>query len=92
LPRICHGRFRRGAAVIAELHLDYLTMPIACTTGGKDRAVPPESVLRMAEALKAKGRPVKLIHRPDGGHSTNYDDALAAFEFVIGKVAKAGKP
>lgn len=72
----------------AELHLDRLTMPIACTTGGKDRAVPPDSVLRSMERLTAKGRPVKLIHRPDGGHSTNYADATAAFEFVISALAK----
>ena len=67
----------------AELHLDRLTMPIACTTGGKDRAVPPDSVLRLVEVLKSKERSVKLIHRPDGGHSTNYADAMEAFEFVI---------
>ncbi|QDU28687.1 Prolyl oligopeptidase family protein [Anatilimnocola aggregata] len=73
----------------AELHLDRLTMPVACTTGGKDRAVPPDSVLRMAEALKAKERPVKLIHRPEGGHSTNYADATEAFEFVVAEVVKA---
>lgn len=72
----------------AELHLDRLTMPIACTTGGKDRAVPPDSVLRLANALKAKGQQVQLIHRPDGGHSTNYADAAEAFEFVISALAK----
>ena len=76
----------------AELHLNQLTMPIACTTGGKDRAVPSDSVLRMIEGLKAKKQQVKLIHRPDGGHSTNYEDALAAFEFVIGAIARSGKP
>lgn len=76
----------------AELHLDRLTMPIACTTGGKDRSVPPDSVLRLVDGLKAKERPVKLIHWPDGGHSTNYEDALAAFDFVIGAIAKSGKP
>ncbi len=62
-------------------------MPIACTTGGKDRAVPPDSVLSLVEGLKAKERPVKLIHRPDGGHSTNYADATEAFKFVIGKLS-----
>ena len=73
----------------AELQLDRLTMPIALTTGGKDRAVPPESVLRLAAGLKAKGRKVKLIHQPAGGHSTNYADATDAFEFVIDAIAKA---
>jgi dipeptidyl aminopeptidase/acylaminoacyl peptidase len=72
----------------AELRLDRLTMPIACTTDGKDRAVPPESVLRLVEGLKAKKRPVKLIHRPDSGHSTSYEDATEAFEFVMDAVTK----
>lgn len=76
----------------AELHLDRLTMPIALTTGGKDRAVPPASVLRLAEGLKDQGRQVKSIHRPDGGHSTTYADAAEAFEFVISEVAKGDKP
>lgn len=72
----------------AELHLDRLTMPLAATTGGKDRAVPPDSVLRMAAALQTQGRQVKLIHRPDGGHSTNYADTTEAFEFVIAELNK----
>lgn len=70
----------------AELQLERLTMPIACTTGGLDRSVPPDSVLRMIEGLKKLGRPVLSIHRPQGGHSTNYADAVAAFEFVVGKL------
>jgi dipeptidyl aminopeptidase/acylaminoacyl peptidase len=70
----------------AELHLHRLIMPIACTTGGKDRAVPPDSVLRLVEGLRSKERPVKLIHRPDGGHSTSYEDATEAFEFVMDAV------
>lgn len=73
----------------AELHTDRLTMPIAATTGGKDRLVPPDSVLRVMEVLKTMGRPVKLIHRAEGGHSTNYADSLDAFEFVISELAKA---
>ena len=70
----------------AELHADKLTMPIALTTGGKDKLVPPDSVLRLAEVLKKQNRKVKLIHRPEGGHDTNYDDAIAAFDFVLGQV------
>lgn len=76
----------------AELQLEGLTMPIACTTGGKDRAVPPDSVLRLVEGLKAKDRQVKLIHRSDGGHSTNYADATEAFEFVITELNKSDNP
>lgn len=41
----------------------------------------------MIEALKAKERTVKLIHRQHGGHSTNYADATEAFEFVIMKLS-----
>jgi len=70
----------------AELHADKLTMPIACTTGGLDKSVPPESVVRMMESLKKQGRPVLLLHRPTGGHSTNYADGIEAYEFVLGKL------
>lgn len=35
---------------------------------------------------------MKLVHRPDGGHSTNYADATEAFEFVITKLNKSDKP
>jgi dipeptidyl aminopeptidase/acylaminoacyl peptidase len=73
----------------AELHLDRLTMPTACTTGGKDRVVPPDSVLRLVEGLKEREKPVKLIHRPDGGHATNYADAIEAYEFVLAELAKS---
>lgn len=69
-----------------------MTWQLACTTGGKDRAVPPESVLRLVEALKMKERPVKLIHRPDGGHSTNYADATEAYEYVVTAIAKDANP
>lgn len=69
----------------AELNSDRLTMPVGLTTGGKDTAVPPQSVVRLAAALKTAGRPVLLIHREPGGHSTNYDDARAILEFVIQK-------
>ncbi|HTN75833.1 MAG TPA: alpha/beta fold hydrolase [Pirellulaceae bacterium] len=72
----------------AELHLDRLTMPIALTTGGKDRLVPPDSVLRLAKALREQDRRVKLIHQPEGGHSTTHADATAAFDFVLTELAK----
>jgi dipeptidyl aminopeptidase/acylaminoacyl peptidase len=70
----------------AELHADKLTMPIGITTGGLDTLVPPDSVLRMADALQKQNRKLRLIHRPEGGHSTNYADAAAAFEFVLKEV------
>jgi pimeloyl-ACP methyl ester carboxylesterase len=67
----------------AELFPDRFTMPIAFTTGGADTTVPPDSVLRLAEKLKASGRDVLLIHRQEGPHSTNYDDAMACFNYVF---------
>jgi pimeloyl-ACP methyl ester carboxylesterase len=70
----------------AELNSQRLTMPVGLTTGGKDTAVPPQSVLRLAATLKKQGRDVLLIHREEAGHSTNYDDAKAIIEFVIKKV------
>ncbi|QDU21331.1 alpha/beta hydrolase family protein [Urbifossiella limnaea] len=72
----------------AELHADRLTMPVAMTTGGKDTVVPPASCLRLAEKLKALGRSVTLIHRPDGGHATTYADTVEALTAVIGRLPK----
>lgn len=59
------------------------TMPIALTTGGKDNVVPPQSVLRLADELRQSKRKVLSIHRADGGHSTSYEDTVAAMEFVL---------
>jgi len=70
----------------AEYWPERLTMPIALTTGGKDTLVPAESVLRLAAILKKIHPRVLLIHLPDGGHSTTYDDGKAALEFVLEKV------
>lgn len=67
----------------AELHLEKLTMPIATTTGGQDTLVPPQSTLRMMAALEKKQRTTLSLHRPDGGHETNYEDSVKAFQFVF---------
>lgn len=69
----------------AEYWPERLTMPIAFTTGGKDKAVPPESVHRLHGVLQQLKRPVLLIHREAGGHDTNYEDSMTAFQFVIEK-------
>ena len=66
----------------AELHAKRLTMPIAVTTGGKDTLVPPASTLRLMDQLQSMKRPVLVKHQPEGGHATNYDDAIEALEFV----------
>ncbi len=75
----------------AELFPERLTMPTAFTTGGQDTLVPPDSTLRLVERLQQRQAPVHLIHRPDGGHATNYEDSLAAFEFVIDRVLRTSK-
>ena len=67
----------------AEYWPERLTMPIALTTGGKDKSVPPDSVVRLAAVLKKLQPNVLLIHRPEGGHSTDYEDGKAALEFVL---------
>jgi arylsulfatase A-like enzyme/predicted esterase len=72
----------------AELNSQRLTMPVGLTTGGKDTVVPPQSVLRLADALRKQGRRVLLIHRETTGHSTNYDDSKAILEFVIQEARK----
>jgi pimeloyl-ACP methyl ester carboxylesterase len=67
----------------AELHPEKFTMPVAITTGGKDAIVPPQSALRLAEALRLAKRKTMLIHRPEGGHSTSYEDTVRAMEFIL---------
>jgi pimeloyl-ACP methyl ester carboxylesterase len=67
-----------------ELSPDQLTMPLAFTVGGRDTIVPPDSVRRLSRRLKGGDRDdVLLIDHPDGGHATDYDDTVTAFEFVI---------
>ena len=74
-----------------ELWPERFTMPMAMTSGGKDSVVPPDSVLRLAEKLKQAKVPVLSIHRPDGGHATNYDDTCAAMEFMLNEGKRANK-
>jgi dipeptidyl aminopeptidase/acylaminoacyl peptidase len=73
----------------AEYWPERLTMPIAITAGGADTLVPPQSVLRLAGVLQKLQPNVKLIFREAGGHSTTYEDAKEAYEFVVEKVSAA---
>jgi pimeloyl-ACP methyl ester carboxylesterase len=73
----------------AEYWPERLTMPIAFTAGGKDEFVPPQSVLRLSSVLKKLQPNILLVYRADGGHSTNYDDAKQALDFVLDKAAAA---
>ena len=66
----------------AEYWSENFTMPVAITTGGKDTAVPPDSTTRLAQVVKILNPNVLHIHRPDTGHTTSYEDSLAAYEFV----------
>lgn len=75
----------------AEYRPEKFTMPIAITAGGKDELVPPQSCLRLANVLKLMGSKIDVIYRENGGHSTDYDDTVAAIEFVV-KAVEGGHP
>ncbi|MBR4832742.1 MAG: prolyl oligopeptidase family serine peptidase [Thermoguttaceae bacterium] len=77
----------------AEYFPERLTeKPSAFTLGGRDEIVPPNSAKRLAETLEKIGAPVLLLYRPEGGHSTTYDDVRAAAEFVFDALEKAETP
>jgi len=67
----------------AEFFPQNFAMPLATTTGGQDEVVPANSVLRLVDNIRKHNPNVLSIHRPDGGHSTNYADTKKALEFVI---------
>ncbi|MCA9028175.1 MAG: alpha/beta fold hydrolase [Planctomycetaceae bacterium] len=67
----------------AEFFPEKFQVPIACTTGGQDTIVPPDSVLRLLKEITRHNPHVLNLHRPEGGHSTNDVDTQAALEFVI---------
>lgn len=75
----------------AEFFPERFAMPVAATTGGADAIVPPDSVLRLLKLIRKNNDDVLSIHRPDGGHSTNHDDTVRAFEFVISKLKPSKK-
>jgi pimeloyl-ACP methyl ester carboxylesterase len=65
-----------------------LSMPIAITTGGQDKSVPPASAIRLANILKILQPNVLHIHRPETGHTTNYEDTVAATRFVLERIGR----
>ncbi len=67
----------------AEFHADKLTMPLGLTVSGKDTAVPPQSVFRLAKAVATNGGKVLLINKEEMGHATGYADAKAILEFML---------
>ncbi|NLN94535.1 MAG: alpha/beta fold hydrolase [Candidatus Hydrogenedens sp.] len=67
----------------AELQVEALTMPVALTLGARDEVTPPDSVLRLADALRARGRSVFVLLRPGGGHETSHGDGVEALEWLF---------
>lgn len=75
----------------AEYWPERFTMPVAITVGGQDGVVPPQSARRFIGVLKAIGAKTLLIDRPETGHSTDYDDTIAALDFVVKTAGVAAK-
>ncbi len=73
----------------SEYWPERLVMPVAMATGGKDTLVPPDSCLRLGKVLKLLERDVLILHREQGGHSTNLEDSTAILEFVVQKAKPA---
>lgn len=69
----------------AEYWPERFQMPVAMSTGGQDKLVPPESCQRLAGVLKLLGREVLLLHREQTGHVTNLEDGTALLEFIVQK-------
>jgi dipeptidyl aminopeptidase/acylaminoacyl peptidase len=72
----------------AEFHPEKFTMPVTIMVGGKDDICPPQSALRLAEAIKKHNRDVLLIHRENLGHDSSYEDTVKAIEFIVETVRK----
>lgn len=82
------NEYRRRSAVYFP---ERFTMPIAATTGGRDTSVPPDSTLRLLQAVGKHNPHFLSLHRPNGGHQTNYADTRQALEFVI-RHTQTGRP
>lgn len=67
----------------AEYWPEKINFPVGISVGGKDRVVPPESAMRLADVLQKLGKETCLINRPETGHDTNYEDTREILEFVI---------
>ena len=81
-----HDEYRKRSPELMATKLG--TIPMAFTAGGKDAVVPPQSVLRLSKELEKQnpGR-VLMLYREEGGHTTSYEDAMAALNFVIKRPA-----
>lgn len=81
------GEYRKRSPV--KFPQNFAGIPVSFTTGGKDTVVPPDSAMRLAKLLikQAKGGAL-LVHVPEGGHSTSYEDAKTALAFAIAGARK----
>ena len=81
------GEYRRRSP---EFFPERFSMPLAIATGGQDVTVPPASALRLSEKVKTLNQNVRVIHRPEAEHFTNYADTVAALEFVVSSALDVG--
>jgi dipeptidyl aminopeptidase/acylaminoacyl peptidase len=75
----------------AEFYPERLTMPVGLAVSGKDTTVPPQSVLRLAEALKANHAKVLLVYQKRMPHATQYANARTILEFMLENARGRGK-
>ena len=71
----------------AEFFAEKYTMPVAMTAGGRDTIVPPDSVGRLAQAIKKHNPSVHFDFKDARGHETDYDASLAAYAHVAQALA-----
>ena len=76
----------------AEFFPERFTMPMAITAGGKDTAVPPDSVLRLGRAIQKHNPAVHLDLQETRGHETDYAAAFSAYDFVMRALASKAGP
>ncbi len=76
----------------AELWPERFTMPSAFAVGGQDKACRPTASCVSRRSCRPMGRQTLLIHREQGGHSTNYADATEIVRFVVDQAREAGAP
>ncbi|HPK00507.1 MAG TPA: prolyl oligopeptidase family serine peptidase [Candidatus Hydrogenedentes bacterium] len=77
----------------AEYWPERFTMPLAMSLSGQDKAVPPESSLRLADVLQKMDRKVLVIFREEQGHFSTYEDTRALVEYILAQAdAIASEP
>jgi dipeptidyl aminopeptidase/acylaminoacyl peptidase len=72
----------------AEFFPGRFTMPVAFTADSADGTVPPQSVWRLVDSLKALGKQDVLLLARRLGHVTSFSDAKRVLEYVIDQAAQ----